>query len=710
MTIADKLTLLGSTKTAIASAIEAKGVTVGTIPFSQYPTKISEIQSVTITEWTQALYDATYAAGPGSWVRNKVWKPMPSIAPTDQAFHGLVAVYPHDSNYLALRASGDYTVNWGDGTIENVTGGAVASHTYVYNDADLAQSNVPVSLNTITGSVLLSSNPYQVDDVVQFYDIVITTELTEGAPYYVVERDAVSFKVSATKGGAPITFFEDGTANLLPYKQAIVTVTPQAGQQLTSISLDVKHPAVGANTYSASWIDVAVSSSALTTNGLVVSGTSDIPECTKPLLERIRVLNSGGVTSFAYMCYGLPNLTVIELPTTTAVTDISFMFAGCVRLVTVPLFDTSSVTDMTGTFQVCLSLVTIPQFDTSSVTSMYLTFSGCVHLIAVPLLDTSSVGSMSTMFEQCRSLQTVPLFNTSSAFSMSYMFRRCVSLREVPLFNTANVTSMSGMFTESPLITTCPTFDMTSVTDTSGMFAQCSGLTELPPISLAGVTDVTAMFSQTKLLSIPSLDLSAATSVGSLFAGCEQLHTVGQLITPNATNTSYMFDGCINLSTAPSFNTSNVTDMSYMFYGCSSLTTVPLYNTSNVTTMDSMFEGCVSLITVPRFNTSLVYSMSSMFANCANLQIVPQLNVTAVSDFFGFAGMFSGCVSLSSILASQFTRTFSVADCRLSANALNTLYTNLPTVSGQTLTVTGNPGTTGDNPAIATGKGWTVIG
>ena len=43
MTIADQLTLLSNTKSQISAAIEAKGVSVGSIPFSQYPSKIAAI-------------------------------------------------------------------------------------------------------------------------------------------------------------------------------------------------------------------------------------------------------------------------------------------------------------------------------------------------------------------------------------------------------------------------------------------------------------------------------------------------------------------------------------------------------------------------------------------------------------------------------------------------------------------------------------------
>jgi hypothetical protein len=74
------------------------------------------------------------------------------------------------------------------------------------------------------------------------------------------------------------------------------------------------------------------------------------------------------------------------------------------------------------------------------------------------------------------------------------------------------------------------------------------------------------------------------------------------------------------------------------------------------------------------------------------------------------SNMFSGCSSLSRIRASGFRLSFSVANCLLSAEALNEIYTNLPTITGRTITVTGNFGTASDNPSIATAKGWTVTG
>jgi len=54
--------------------------------------------------------------------------------------------------------------------------------------------------------------------------------------------------------------------------------------------------------------------------------------------------------------------------------------------------------------------------------------------------------------------------------------------------------------------------------------------------------------------------------------------------------------------------------------------------------------------------------------------------------------------------------TFSVAACSLSSAALDEIYTSLPTVTAETITVSTNFGIAADNPAIATGKGWTVVG
>jgi hypothetical protein len=99
-----------------------------------------------------------------------------------------------------------------------------------------------------------------------------------------------------------------------------------------------------------------------------------------------------------------------------------------------------------------------------------------------------------------------------------------------------------------------------------------------------------------------------------------------------------------------------------------------------------------------------------MFGSCVSLTSVPALVTTAVINSSNLGNIFASCFSLSRIEAKDFRFTFSVANCNLSSTALDEIYTNLPTVSGQTITVSGNYGTDGDDPTIATAKGWTVTG
>jgi hypothetical protein len=60
--------------------------------------------------------------------------------------------------------------------------------------------------------------------------------------------------------------------------------------------------------------------------------------------------------------------------------------------------------------------------------------------------------------------------------------------------------------------------------------------------------------------------------------------------------------------------------------------------------------------------------------------------------------------------ATGIAQNISVANCKLSATKLNEIYSNLKTVTGKTITVTGNYGTASDDPSIAIAKGWTVTG
>jgi len=169
-----------------------------------------------------------------------------------------------------------------------------------------------------------------------------------------------------------------------------------------------------------------------------------------------------------------------------------------------------------------------------------------------------------------------------------------------------------------------------------------------------------------------------------------------------------MFGHCYSLQSVPLFNTANVTNMSYMFNGCYSLQSVPLFNTANVTNMSSMFEDCYSLRFVPLFNTAKVTDMSNMFNGCYSLVAVAALSVGAVTSI---TDIFGSCSSLASAPLSGTAISISYAGCNLARDEIVAIFNGLATVTGQTITITGNWGVaslTDADRKIATDKGWAI--
>jgi len=200
--------------------------------------------------------------------------------------------------------------------------------------------------------------------------------------------------------------------------------------------------------------------------------------------------------------------------------------------------------------------------------------------------------------------------------------------------------------------------------------------------------------------------VSNISNASYLFFGCSSLQTVPALNTALGTNFTYMFYSCYALQFVPALDTSSGTNFTGMFQSCYALQTVPALNTASGTNFTSMFQNCYALQTVPALNTASGTNFSNMFQNCYALQTVPALNTASGTNF---SNMFQNCYALqwSDVYGGRYAISYATAN--LSAAALDNIYTNLGTAAGaQTITVTGNWGTAGDDPTIATAKGWTV--
>ena len=226
------------------------------------------------------------------WTRPADWIALPTLVDGDEKVVGIYAVYNHDSNFVAFRCSGAYTVDWGDGGApEDVASNTTAEHCY---DSD--------------------------------------------------DYTALGAGTDCSRG----------------YRQALITITPQAGQNLTAVSFDYKHSQAGLNAYRSQWLDIAVAGGNITS--LLVSGMNGY----LAMLEQFTFVGTVSV--------GLISMAV--------------MFYGCYSLQSVPLFDTSGVSNMASMFSGCDSLQSVPLFDTSGVDRMYQMFYNCHSLGAAPLQGT----------------------------------------------------------------------------------------------------------------------------------------------------------------------------------------------------------------------------------------------------------------------------------------------------------------------------------
>lgn len=221
----------------------------------------------------------------------------------------------------------------------------------------------------------------------------------------------------------------------------------------------------------------------------------------------------------------------------------------------------------------------------------------------------------------------------------------------------------------------------------------------LTTITIRGSTQETRSMEQCTIID------HALTTFASMFSNCISLASVQISSLGAAANTQSMFSGCALLRTAPEFGPNSVTNAISMFSGCSGLKSVHALDLSSVTNASNLFQNCAALLYVPMLNLLACNNFTNIFQNCASLHIVPAIDFSSAVNT---TTMFSGADAVGKIEGPMPAVSFSVANLNLGPAALDEIYTNLPTATA-TITVTGNYGTSGDDPTIATAKNWTVV-
>lgn len=326
------------------------------------------------------------------------------------------------------------------------------------------------------------------------------------------DGSAVQFGINGTLSTHRYTYdsLPSNTTTSEGYRQAIVSLTPQAGQTLSTFQLNQAMASFGpASNATSLWLDIAMALPSITT--LDISGTG----APARLLQRFTWVGTSPVLATLANVFGN---------------------AVSLRVVDVPAAFTGVATTMAGMFNGCDALRTAPALNTATVTSFSQTFLSCRQLTSVPLYDMTAATTTANMFANCPALRTVPdNTTTGNVLTMASMFSSCLSLITAPMLNTVKVTSFASMFNDCRLLRTVPLYNMaaTGINCTS-MFAS-SGLVVAPFLDTVNVTNFTTMFqSCTFLQAVPLLNAAAGTVFTNMFQACFSL-AIGAISGPRFT-------------------------------------------------------------------------------------------------------------------------------------------------------------------------------
>lgn len=588
-----------------------------------------------------------------NWTRPTDWLPLTPNAATEVCF--LYAVYQSGSNYIALEAStssGNFVVDWGDGTSNSYGSGVT------------------------------------------------------------VEKE--------------LAWADYGDLTARGYRQALIRITGN----ITAINFDKRHSDQSQTTASSTQIVECKAQGPSIVQITFYNGIGHLINSRS--LENFEFIGTCGLTDLSHMFMNCSSLQQVSLPPTPSATTAQYMFKGCKRLRIIELLDTSACLNMSEMFTNCDSLLSAHIPDIHNATTTMEMFSFCYSLVDVRIGDPLSATTCQNMFKSCYSITSIGPLRTPSATNLTSMFTNCVSLREIVLPDTAAVTNFQDLCYSCYSLTRAVVPKTSAGINLDNMFAYCEPLTEIVIGELTSATSMAYMFSGHLLLQEIELPPTPnLTDASGLFSGCCNLQSVRFTDTSSLQNTADTFLGCNSLRSVTFPSTDQLSNISNMFTMCHSLTEVPTLNTASVTNMANAFaysgikrlqnlnvtsattlfnlcKGCKSLEAVSLIdNGNNAKSFQEIFSECENLKTVTGIKAQ-IGD--SFTAAFGFCGSLKSIGSTGIRTTHDLSFCNLSSTELNNHYTNLGTVSDKSITVTGNPGTSSDNPSIATAKGWTVIG
>lgn len=450
------------------------------------------------------------------------WAALPGMTAGSQMFAGVVAIY-NDANFIAFTintTTGNYLVDWGDGTTGSFASGSAAQKRY--------EPSVYASLTS---------------DVFRDYKtLVVTARPLTGN----LQRIFLNTNFS-------------GVTNLPTARSRNWLDCRLAGSSIVEVNW-------GGNFASKlEQIDFVGTNQMTSMYGHFGSLTS---------LRKIVQYYTGRAGRFDLCFNGTQSLTTIPPFDLSGLAGSAFgtnqMFYGAGGLRYVPWMDTSKVTTMNQMFYFCNSLRTIPPFDTSNVTDMSGMFVNCGALKSIPKLNTSKVTNFSNMFQGCVALKTIPSFDYSSATNLSRMFYDA-QLNEFPPANFPLCTNFNETFFRNEALTKVGKLNCSAGITFTSMFYACPSLTTVDLTNTGNGLAFSDMFNScVSLKTIRGLSLGNGLNFSSMFSNAWALDSLQNITFPSSVPSNFATTGfqgtfalTYSLSEIPTINVSNLSPAGY---------------------------------------------------------------------------------------------------------------------------------------------------
>jgi hypothetical protein len=190
--------------------------------------------------------------------------------------------------------------------------------------------------------------------------------------------------------------------------------------------------------------------------------------------------------------------------------------------------------------------------------------------------------------------------------------------------------------------------NVSAITSLSSLFDSCTNLTTIDPFTIKDGCNCSYMFRSTKISSIPVTNLKDASYVDNIFFGCTLLNDISVLHNIDLKWIS-IEDFVTNSGVSVIENLRFINLVNFIVKGTTN-------NVANITAIRNIYAplvtrvSCTHLVNLVEFSnvtTGAITNLYQAFLNCSSLPAVPVLNASTTS--LSCNRTFEGCTSLSNI-------------------------------------------------------------